>query len=160
MRKGMAETATIMVLLALMANIAGISVALGGFQDVLGMGADSNDGNRIESNIVNPVRSVCVQGTNADERVNAFTLSSKINVTLVSEENDALNEQEIRGILVEESAQLVNSEPIENCAIAFGSAPDDYRVFEEGQPYEITVNNAGTTGDDDMPATEIVVEER
>lgn len=158
MRKGMAETATVMVLLALIGNVAALSVSIGGFQDVLGMNADSNAADKIEERIVTPVRQACYQGTDADERTPAFTLSSTVNISLVSEENDPLNDQSIRGILVDDNAQLVNTEPIEDCVIAFSEPPNDSRVFEEGTPYELTIDNAGEQ--DDKPATSISVEER
>lgn len=164
MRKGLAETATVMVLLALIGNVAALSVSIGGFQDVLGMSADSNAADKIEERIVAPIRQACYQGTNADERTPAFTLSSTVNVSLVSEEGDPLNDQSIRGILVDENAQLVDTDPIENCVIEFSQSPEDYRVFEEGTPYELTIDNAGTQQDedtgDDKPATSISVEER
>lgn len=157
-RKGIATTATVFVLLALIGNVATLSVAIGGFQDVLGMNANSNAAETIENKIVTPVRQSCYQGTNADERTPTFTLSSKVNVSLVSEENDPLNDQSIRAILVDESAQLVNSEPIGDCVIEFSESPKDYRVFEKEEPYQLTINNAGTQ--DDKPATSISVEER
>lgn len=157
-RKGIATTATVFVLLALIGNVATLSVAIGGFQDVLGMNANSNAAETIENKIVTPVRQACYQGTNADERTPTFTLSSKVNVSLVSEENDPLNDQSIRAILVDESAQLVNSEPIGDCVIEFSESPKDYRVFEKEEPYQLTINNAGTQ--DDKPATSISVEER
>ena len=81
-----------------------------------------------------------------------------MNVSLVSEDNDPLNDQSIRGILVDENAQLVNTDPIEDCVIEYSQSPKDYRVFEEGTPYELTIANAGEQ--DDKPATSISVEER
>lgn len=158
MRKGLAETATVMVLLALIGNVAALSVSIGGFQDVLGMGADSNAADKIEERIITPLRQVCYQGTNADERTPTFTLSSTVNVSLVSEDNNPLNDQSIRGVLVDENAQLVDTDPIENCVIEFSESPEHYRVFEEGTPYELTITNSGTQ--DDKPATSISVEER
>lgn len=162
LRNGMAETATVMVLLALIANTAILSVAIGGFQDVLGMSSQNSDVTKLEERFMTPVRTVCVQGTNADQRTNTFTVSSEVNITLVSEGNDAANDQSIRIISTEDNAQLSESEPIENCFIEFGSGADGERfhVFEAEQPYEITVDNAGTAGADEIPATAIEVEER
>lgn len=158
LRKGMAETATVMVLLALIGNVAALSVSIGGFQDVLGISADSNAADKIEQRIVTPIREACYQGTNADERTPVFTLSSKVNVSLVSEDNEAVNDQSIRAILVDENAQLVDTEPIEDCVIEFSQSPEDYRIFEEGTPYELTIDNEGE--EDDKPATSVSVEER
>lgn len=158
MRKGLAESATVMVLLALIGNVAVLSVSIGGFQDVLGIGADSNAADKIEESIVTPVREACYQGTTADERTRAFTLSSTVNISLVSEGNDPLNDQSIRGTLVDENSQLVNTDTIQDCVIEFSQSPEGYRVFEQGTAYELTIDNSGTQ--DDKPATSISVEER
>ena len=158
LRKGMAETATVMVLLALIGNVAVLSVGIGGFKDVLGMGADGNAGDKIEEEFLAPVRTVCIQGTTADNRIQAFTLSSTINVTLVSEDNDALKDQSIRALLVDENAQLLNSEPIEDCVIEFDQTPSRYRVFEESEPYKLNITNEQERGG--KPFTVISVEER
>lgn len=154
----MAETATVMVLLALIGNVAILSVGIGGFKDVLGISGNSNDGTKISEKIIAPVRSVCAQGSNADKRSNTFTLSSTINVTLVSEGQDTLQDQSIRAMLAEDKAQLIESEPIGDCVIEFGSGPKTYHVFEKEQPYEVTIENQGSQ--QDKPATSISVEER
>ena len=156
--KGFAETAMIMVLLSLIGNVAVMSVGIGGFQDVLGMGADSNAAGKLEDRFITPVRNVCVQGTDSENRTPSFTLSSTVNVSLVSEDADTLNDQSIRGILVEENAELVNSDQIEDCVIEFSEAPSRYRVFEKGKAYQLTIENEGTQ--QDKPATLISVEER
>ncbi|QKQ98893.1 hypothetical protein GKQ38_05220 [Candidatus Nanohaloarchaea archaeon] len=148
-----------MVLISLVGTTALLSVGVGGFKDVLGVASDGNDAGKIQNKFYVPVRNVCVQGTNADDRVRTFTLSNKINVTLISEERDPVKDQSVRATLVEESVQLLQTDKITDCVIKFKNGPETYQVFKKEQPYEVTVKNMGEAGGG-KPATRIIVEER
>ncbi|MFB6199323.1 MAG: hypothetical protein ABEJ83_00465 [Candidatus Nanohaloarchaea archaeon] len=147
----------VLVLIALIGNIALLSTGLGGFKSIIGMNAQSNDAEELREKLYIPVRNVCVQGTSADNRTTSLTLSNKINVTLVSEERDPTKDQKVRATLVESSAQLFQTEKIPDCVIEFDSG-GLHQVFEEEDSYKLEITNQGEQGG--KPATEIKVTER
>lgn len=140
MHKGLAASATVFTLLGLMATISSISVGVGSLQNVLGMSATSNDAQKLEEQVFVPTRNVCVQGSSADERSNTFQLSSKMNVSLTSEEQDPDNDQKFTALKVGDSTLLAESDYITSCNIQFNSGPALYKVFEKSEPYNVTVS--------------------
>ncbi|WEL23897.1 hypothetical protein [Candidatus Nanohalovita haloferacivicina] len=140
MHKGLAASATVFTLLGLMATVSSISVGVGSLQNVLGMSATSNDAQKLEEQVFLPTRNVCVQGSSADQRSNTFQLSSKMNVTLVSEEDDPDNDQKFRATKVQDSTLLAESDYIASCNIQFHSGPRLHHVFEKSEPYNVTVS--------------------
>lgn len=155
--KGAVETMTVMVLISLIGTVALLSVGVGGFKDVLGMTAQSNDAEALKNKLYIPVRNVCIQGTTAKKRVTSFTLSKKAKVVLVSEERDPVKDQRVRAVLVEEGAQLFQTEKISDCVIKFGDGSVQH-VFKKGDPYKLEITNQGKQNG--KPATEIKVVKR
>lgn len=154
MRKGFVETATVIVLISLIASLASMGVATNSFMNVIGMQADSNDAERVEESIANPVRDVCVEGDGAD-REPTFSSSSKINVTFASEgdasenlENDPENDQVVVATKYDSATMIwEDSDVIPDCEIRYTGVPEylNYTqyTFEEGEDYVLEIENQG-----------------